>query len=60
MPIRLVHDFRDGRDIGSSRSSDARFVHDQSLMASSMNSPRPSLEPVGTEMSGPSASSLTA
>jgi hypothetical protein len=33
MPIGLVHDFRDGRDIGSSRSSDASFVHDQSLTA---------------------------
>jgi hypothetical protein len=27
MPIGLVHDLRDGRDIGSSRSSDARFIY---------------------------------
>src|ERR1700730_17570489 len=29
VPIGLVHDVRDGRDIGRSRRSDARLVHDQ-------------------------------
>jgi hypothetical protein len=54
MPIALVHDFRDGRDIGSSRSSDASFVHDQPLTAFLDEQLRASLEPVVSKISAPS------
>jgi hypothetical protein len=37
VPIGLVHDFRDGRDIGRSRSSDANFVDHQYLPDHLMN-----------------------
>src|ERR1700730_11308271 len=37
MPIGLVHDVRNGRDVGSCRSSDAKFLHNQSLRTALMN-----------------------